>query len=422
MQVANTWGSSTSRFAVRSSQFAARSSQFAVPLITSRVPDTYDLEALRRVEFPWTTRGDRVYLNHASTGPLPMRARAALAIWTDWRGEPWRISDEMEFEVMDRARTHAARLVGAAPQEIALTTNTSHGINIAARCLPLRAGDIVVSSDREFPANVYPWMALEREGIIVNQIACTPAGLPDEERILAALERPRVKVLTLSWVSFATGYTVDLARLGRECRERGIYFVVDAIQGVGARVLDAPGCNIDILACGGQKWLLSPWGTGFAYVRRALAEQLEPREIGWLAVRGSRDFNRLVDYDFTWHDDARRFEVGTLPYQDLAAFCASMELLHEVSVARIATHVRSLVDAMTTRLREAGATVLTPAEAQRRAGILTVRVKNGQRVSEQLSAAGVVCGLREGAIRLSPHLYTTREDIDRALDVLVRAV
>jgi selenocysteine lyase/cysteine desulfurase len=265
-------------------------------------------------------------------------------------------------------------------------------------------------------------MALAREGIAFDQIPCTPTGLPDEQRILDALDRPRVKVLTLSWVSFATGYTCDLERIGRLCRERGIYFVVDAIQGVGARTLDARACNIDILACGGQKWLLSPWGTGFAYVRRELVQQLQPREVGWLALKGSRDFNRLVDYDLAWYDDARRFEVGTLPYQDLAAFCASLELLVELGVSCIAAHVSGLVDAMMSGLRGAGATVVTPHEAQRRAGIVTVRVKNPGRATEQLARAGIVCALREGAIRLSPHLYTTREEIDRAMHVLVGEV
>jgi cysteine desulfurase/selenocysteine lyase len=386
------------------------------------VAQLYDVEALRHSEFPWTTRGDRVYLNHASTGPLPVRALSALSTWTDLRAEPWRISDEMEFAVMDRARELAARLVGATADEIALTTNTSHGINIASRCLPLRAGDVVLSSDREFPANVYPWMALAREGIDYERIPCTTNGLPDEEALLDALDRPRVKVLTLSWVSFATGYTCDLERIGRACRERDVYFVVDAIQGVGARPLDARACHIDILACGGQKWLLSPWGTGFAYVRRELMRQLEPRQVGWLAIRGSRDFNRLVDYDLSWYDDARRFEVGTLPYQDLAAFCASVELLLDTGIACISTHVGGLVDAMMSRLRSAGATVVTPDDAARRAGIVTVRVKNAERVSERMARAGIVCALREGAIRLSPHLYTSDDDIDRAMEVLLREV
>jgi selenocysteine lyase/cysteine desulfurase len=384
------------------------------------VTPVHDVEALRRTEFPWAARGDRVYLNHASTGPLPARTLRTLSTWSDMRGEPWRITDEMEFDVMDRARDLAARLVGARADEIALTTNTSHGINIAARCLPLRAGDVVVSSDREFPANVYPWMALEREGITYERVPCTSTGLPDEEAIVHALDRPRVRVLTLSWVSFATGHMVDLERLGRACREREIYFVVDAIQGVGVRPLDAQRCHVDILACGGQKWLLSPWGTGFAYVRRDLVRQLQPREVGWLAVRGSRDFNRLVDYDLSWYDDARRFEVGTLPYQDLAAFCASIEMLLQVGIACISMHVTELVNEIMARMRSAGATVVTPDDASHRAGIVTVRVKNPDRASERLARAGIVCSLREGAVRLSPHLYSNDDDIARAADVLVR--
>jgi cysteine desulfurase/selenocysteine lyase len=384
------------------------------------VTRVYDVDALRRAEFPWAARGDRVYLNHASTGPLPARTMRALSTWTESRGEPWRISDDMEFDVMDRARALAARLVGATADEIALTTNTSHGLNIASRCLPLRRGDIVLSSDREFPANVYPWMALAGEGVGYERIPCTSTGLPDEEAILHALDRPRVRVLTLSWVSFATGFTVDLERIGRACRERDIYFVVDAIQGVGVRQLDAHRCHIDILACGGQKWLLSPWGSGFAYVRRDLAGKLEPREVGWMAVRGSRDFNRLVDYDLSWYEDARRFEVGTLPYQDLAAFCTSVEMLLDIGIACIWSHVSALVDRMMSRLRSAGATVITPDDAMHRAGIVTIRVKDAARASERLARAGIVCASREGAIRLSPHLYTIDEDIERAMDALVR--
>ncbi len=379
----------------------------------------FDVEALRRDEFPWTLRGDRVYLNHASTGPLPVRALRALSEWSAMRGEPWRISDDMEFGIMHRARELAGRMIGATTDEIALTTNTSHGINIAARCLPLAAGDVVLSSDREFPANVYPWMALAREGVRFEQIPCAPGGVPDEQAVLDALDRPRVKVLTLSWVSFATGYAFDLARIGEACHARDIYFVVDGIQGVGVRPLDVHSCHIDILACGGQKWLLAPWGTGFVYVRGELGRRLEPREVGWLAVRGSYDFNRLVAYDLSWYEDARRFEVGTLPYQDLAAFCESLELLLEVGVARISTHVGALIDLMIARLGDAEATLITPVEPARRAGILTVRVNTPERVSERLARAGIICTLREGAIRLSPHLYSTRDDLERAMAVLV---
>jgi selenocysteine lyase/cysteine desulfurase len=262
-------------------------------------------------------------------------------------------------------------------------------------------------------------MALAREDISYERIPCTRDGLPDEPGILRALDRPDIKVLAISWVSFATGYAVDLERMGRACRERGIYFVVDAIQGVGVQPIDAHACHIDVLACGGQKWLLSPWGTGFAFIRRDLAQTLEPREIGWLAVRGSRDFNRLVDYDLSWYEDARRFEVGTLPYQDLAAFCVSLELLLEIGIESISAQVSALADAMLTRLADAGATIVTPSDRRHRAGIVTVRVSNGERISNELARAGIVCSLREGAIRISPHFYNTREEVERAINVIV---
>jgi selenocysteine lyase/cysteine desulfurase len=378
-----------------------------------------DAAALRAAELPWTARGETIYLNNASTGPLPERAVREQREWAARRAEPWRISDEEELAVMRRARAAAARLVGARPEEIALTTNTSHGINLAARALPLGAGDVVHTFDREFPANVYPWMALAPRGVRLERIPCRGA-LPDEEALLAAIERPGVKVVTVSWVSFATGYRVDLARIGRACREHGVRFVVDAIQGVGVAALDVHACGIDILACGAQKWMLGPWGAGFAYVRAELARELDPPVVGWLSMRGAEDFTRLVDYDFTYVEEARRFEVGTLPYQELAAMSASAELLAELGVERIECHVRGLVDRVVAWAdAHPGVELVTPREPARRAGIVAVRPAGDARAaSARLTSAGVAHALREGAIRLSPHWYNTAEEIERALELL----
>src|SRR5262249_20223269 len=163
--------------------------------------------------------------------------------------------------------------------------------------------DVVVSSEREFPANIYPWMALERSrGVTLRLVPCRER-LADEEALLRALDEPGVRILAVSWVSYETGKRLDLERLGRACREREIFVVVDAIQGVGACALDARACYIDILACGAQKWLLSPWGTGFVYVRRELMATLEPNDTGWLAVRGSQDFNQMLEYELDFFDD-----------------------------------------------------------------------------------------------------------------------
>ena len=164
----------------------------------------------------------------------------------------------------------------------------------------------------------------------------------DRRALARELEDERVQVVAVSWVQFASGARVDLAALGALCRERGVYFVVDAIQGVGPLRSICATTPVDILACGAQKWLLSPWGSAFVYVRRELIEQLEPHDVSWLAVKGSDDFSRLTDYDLTWRDDARRFEIITLPYQDFAGMNASLELLHELGADAIVAHTRRL--------------------------------------------------------------------------------
>ena len=377
------------------------------------------LRELRAREFPWAVRGEQIFLNHASTGPLPQRTVDALQDATALRAEPWRFSQELQFGTLAKARAACARLIGAQPREIALMVNTSYGLNLAARALPFEAGDVVITSDREYPSNIYPWMELETSrGVTLRRIACDGV-LPDEDAIMAALDAPRVRAVVLSWVSFATGYRIDVARIGRACRERGIWFILDAIQGVGAAPLDVSAVDVDIVACGGQKWLLSPWGTGFVWLRPDLVQTLRPVNVSWMATRNSDDFSRLTDYDFTYRDDARRFEVITLPYQDFIGLNASLDLFLEVGLAE----VYARIDRLTTRivhwaLGEPSVRLVTPAARERRAGIVAVAPADPVGASERLTAAGVTHSLREAAIRLSPHFYNTEEEIDAALALL----
>ena len=378
----------------------------------------YDVAALRAREFPWAVRGDATYLNNASTGPLPRRAVEALSDFNERRAAPYLITDEVQFGTLRRSRELLARLINARPESIALMVNTTYGINLAARALPFEPGDVVLTNDREFPANVYPWMALASRGVRLERIPCVD-GLPDEEALIRAMDGPGVKAVTTSWVSFATGYRVDLARIGAACRERGIYFIVDAIQGLGALTLDVARTPIDILACGAQKWLTGPWGTAFTYVRPELVTQLEPQAVGWMATRASENFESLVDYDLTWLPDARRFEVITLPFQEFSGMNASLELFFELGPAAMAAHVRELTERVVAWAQTRhDVTLVTPAEPSRRAGIVTLRPRDTTAAAARLTEAGVVCAVREGGIRLSPHYFNTREEVDAAIAVL----
>jgi selenocysteine lyase/cysteine desulfurase len=211
---------------------------------------------------------------------------------------------------------------------------------------------------------------------------------------------------------------VDLAALSRATRERGVYLVVDAIQAVGQLPVDVQATPVDVLACGAQKWLLSPWGTGFLYVRRELCTTFEPTFAGWAAFLGTDDYTRLTAYDPRPWPDARRFELITLPVQDFAAMNASVGLLLQVGVEVVAEHLQALQAPMIAWAMEHGAKITSPTGATG-SGILCLRTAGDVAKSYQkLQAAGVQCSLREGSIRLSPHLFNTAADLARVSELL----
>jgi cysteine desulfurase/selenocysteine lyase len=374
---------------------------------------------LRAREYPWAVRGEQIFLNHASTGPIPQRAVDALNAATALRAQPWRFTQELQFGTLAKARAACARLIGAHAREIALMVNTSYGLNLAARALPFERGDVVITSDREYPSNIYPWMELEvSRGVKLVRVPCA-GDLPDEDAILAALDQPRVRAVVLSWVSFATGYRIDVERIGRACRERGIWFVLDAIQGVGSVPLDVRTAHVDVVACGGQKWLLSPWGTGFVWLRPDLVQSLRPVDVSWMSTRSSDDFSRLIDYDFTYRADARKFEMITLPYQDFIGLNSALDLFFEVGLDDVYAHIHRLTTRIVTwTFGVSGVRLVTPPDAERRGGIVAVAPREPAAASERLTAAGITHSLRERAIRLSPHFYNTDAEIDRALEML----
>ena len=372
--------------------------------------------ALRAAEFPWTA--DTVYLNNASIGPIPERTRRALDEFTAKRTAPHLLPDRELQAGLQAARVAVAGFVNADPAEIALATNTSHGLGLAARALPLKPGDVVLLSDREFPANVYPWLLLKKQGVEVEVAPGAPEGWPDEDYLVERLHDPRVRVLAVSFVQFSNGFRADLARLGAACRANGTFLVVDGIQGVGNSVLDVLDTAVDILACGGQKWLLSPWGSGFVYVRRELISALEPAMTGWMAFEGTDDFSRLTEYNPTLRADARRFEMVTLPFQDFYGMTVSVGMLAELGIEDIAQYTRTLHEPVLRWADENGVRVVSPRDDRHRSAIICLAPDHPAESYHALKRAHVVCSLREGAIRLAPHCYNTVEEMERVLDVL----
>ncbi len=374
-----------------------------------------DFAALRREEFP--ALDEAIYLNSASIGPIPERTRRRLDEYSVMRSAPHRMNDHDFFSELDQARALTARLLNVTAGEIALTFNTSYGLNLAARGLPLEPGDVVLASDREFPANVYPWMRLANRGVTLELAPVTPEGWPDEAFLVERMADPKVRVLAVSLVQFSNGYQVDLGRLSRRARETGTFLVVDAIQGLGAVPMDLQATPVDILSCGGQKWLLSPWGSGFVYVRKELIPVVEPVVMGWMAFEGTDDFTRLTDYDPRLRDDAKRYEMISLPFQDFAGYNKSLELLLEVGVPAIARHIVEVQAPILAWAERRGIRITSPVGAHG-SGIVCVAVPEPADAYRAIRAQGVVASVREGAIRLSPHLFNTVDEMEKVTRML----
>ncbi|HZS59070.1 MAG TPA: aminotransferase class V-fold PLP-dependent enzyme [Gemmatimonadaceae bacterium] len=366
-----------------------------------------------------------IYLNAAGTGPLPQRTVDVLAAFNAKRAAPWTITIDETFGVLAESRRLCAKLIGASPDEIALVPNTSTGIHVASLSLPIAPGRAILQHEAEFPANIYPWMARAHHDRRPYETIPLCDGLPDHEALIQRIETGDVGLVAVSWVSSMSGDRADLEAIGAACREVGAWFVVDAIQGLGAVPLDVSRSPIDVLVCGAQKWLRAPWGTGFVYVRRPLITRIEPGTGGWLAMQQSHDLSRYVPARFAYLDDARRFEVATLPYQDFVGMNESLDVLFEAGVDTVARHVADLAKQLVhgiASLPNVG--LLTPTDPARSAGIVSFFAEGGMRA--KLNAAGVGYSSRDvemgplkgSLFRLSPHVYNTAAEIETVLNVL----
>jgi len=366
-----------------------------------------------RAQFPITKRA--VYFNHAAVSPLSDPVIRAMSEIAESFYREGILCEERVFARVEAARGSAARLVGARPEEIAFAKNTTQAVLAAAHGIRWRGGDEVVMPKIEFPANVYPWLALERRGVRVKMVAPRDGRVTVE--MIAGACTPRTRAVTMSAVQFSNGYRADLDSLGSFCRDRGIYLHVDAIQSLGMLQCDVRRMKIDFLSAGGHKWLLGPTGSGIFYCRAEITDELEVWNPGWLGVVNARSY---LDYNPTFRDDARRWEEGSLNLYGIAGLGASIERFLEIGTANVERRILGLTDGLEAGLRRLGYRITSPRGERERSGILCFdhATREAAGIFAKLSERGVVVSLREGAVRLSPHFYNDEGEVARALDLL----
>ncbi|MGF6693117.1 aminotransferase class V-fold PLP-dependent enzyme [Metapseudomonas resinovorans] len=356
------------------------------------------------------------YLNHAAVAPWPKRATRAVQSFAE---ENWRLGarDYPDWLTVERRlRERLAKLLNApTTADLALVKNTSEALSFVAFGLDWRAGDQVVISNQEFPSNRVVWEALKRYDVDTVQVSLDGS---DPEGALLAACGPRTRLLSVSAVQYASGLRLDLQRLGKECRRRGVLFCVDAIQQLGALPFDAQAIDCAFAMADGHKWMLGPEGLGVFYCRIDLREQLKLHEYGWHMLEHPGDYERA---DWTPSRTARRFECGSPNMLGAMALEASLSLLEEVGMEQVAVALGERVQWLQEGLAKIpGTQLLSPLNPARRAGILSFRLDgwDNQTLFEQLRAKQVVCAQRGGGIRFSPHFYTEPRVIDETLALL----
>ena len=378
-------------------------------------------ESLRQREFPVTR--DHVFLAHAAVCPLPRRVAEAIRTCAGQSSQ-----DDQEkvpaARILGETRALAARLLNAAPEEIAFVGPTSVALSFVAGGLDFRQGDNVLIYLDDYPSNVYPWLALAERGVEVRFLKVRELGVIAPAAVREQVDE-RTRLVALATGHFLTGDRLDVASIGQLLRQRGILFCVDAIQTLGAFPTTVE--HVDFLAADAHKWLLGPCAAGILYVRRELQEQLRPLALGWHNVR-CPDF--VAQERMVLRTDARRYEAGTHNLLGMAGLHAALELVLEMGVDSIAAELLRKRAWLIPALEAQGWSVLSArAPAAGTSGILSFgrEGRNLAALHARLEAGNIRTSLRADRagrqyLRLSPHFYNTDDELHRCLEATAQAV
>ncbi|HEX3998694.1 MAG TPA: aminotransferase class V-fold PLP-dependent enzyme [Pirellulales bacterium] len=360
--------------------------------------------------------GRWAYFDHAAVSPLPRPSADTVVAWAEEQAENG-VASWLKFKAhYESLRTIAAQLVGGIPEEIALLRSTTEGINIVAEGFPWQSGDNVVTLADEFPANLYPWINQAYRGVETRRVP-TDNGRVDLNRLADACDE-RTRILTISWVGYASGWRNDLAATAEIAHRRGALLFVDAIQALGTFPIHVHQLGIDFLAAGGQKWMLGPEAAGLFFIRREHLDRLRVPCLGHGSMTNASDYTRI---EIRLKDTAARFEGAATNMVGFLGLAASLELLLELGAESIGRRILALTGVACRRLGEIGAVVTSHRDqSAHNSGIVRFNLpgRDLAQAARQLLQRGVVLSVRGGGLRISPHAYTNEADISRLTESL----
>jgi len=367
-----------------------------------------------RQHFPITNT--HLYANIAYTSPVsPAITQAIVAFMDDItyarRDKPQWLDDAQKL------RHRIAKLLGGTATRIAFTKNTTEGLNIVAQSIPWNEGDNVIIDDQEHPTNALPWLNLRRRGVEVQIAKAKDHRFTVDD--IWSLVNDHTRVIAVSWVQYSTGFRTDIKELGRRCKERGIWLVVDGIQAAGLLKASLDDWHIDAFAAGAHKGLLGPLGVGFLHLSESLLDALEPACIGPSGATTLDKSHGTLEVSVSDRLDARRLETGNLNFPGIAGFTRAIELLEAADPSRIEPWVLGLARKLSDGLREQGYKVASPCSNDgERSTTTSLHVADPAGFLAYLKQQKVIATMVEhNYIRLSMGAYNTPDDVSNILQI-----
>jgi cysteine desulfurase / selenocysteine lyase len=368
-----------------------------------------------RALFPITERA--IYLNHAAVSPPPLSTLDAVRSQLADVAENGTLNYRSWQAIKEKARKLAAEMIGARPEQIAFTRNTSDGLSTIANGLRWNSGDNLVTFRDEFPSNIYPWLrARDSFGVEVRMCA-ERDGRVDTDELIGLIDA-RTRIVAISQVQYASGFRADLERIGQAARRHDALLIVDVIQAMGVLPTDVNAQLIDGAAGAGHKWLLTPEGVGILYLSDRARERIEPTLVGWMSVPEPEDYS---NFEQRWNIGALAWDTGTGPTALIHGFEASLRLLTETGINQIATHLEQLTDHLCERLKNSNYTIVSSRSPSEKSQIVCIRHQNGlspMALYSHLRQRDIITAPRGDRLRIAPHLYNTFEEIDTVVNEL----
>jgi cysteine desulfurase/selenocysteine lyase len=362
---------------------------------------------------------NNIWLNAASEGPLPLVSKEALDQVVDWKSSPFKLDIPKFIKVPLELKKTIGKLLNVESSDVILGNSASYGLHLLANGIKWKQGDQILLMQNDFPTNILPWLALEKQGVEIVQI-------PVQNHILTAQElekyiSKKTRLVCLSHVHTFSGLILDVDLIGEICKRNKSTFVLNISQSAGTMSIDVSEMSVDAIVCAGYKWLCGPYGTGFCWMTSSLREGLDLNQAYWIASLSESELQSEDIIKYKEQSNAQKYDVfGTSNFFNFVPFRASIDLFLDVGIENVFLYHQELIDVFLKGLDFSKYEVVSSKSKESRSSLVVFKhkVKTCKQIYEQLLNKNIYLALWKEKLRLAPHIYNTQQEIEKVLKIL----